>query len=292
MSLWLSRPHWDQRYYRGQCLTVGEAQRRLEKLGFYHPQSGQKGRLHELLHRAERGLPSYDQPTAGSLRTIAGASDKGYLKTAKKRELIHFLEEQDEKVGVEFERFMDLPPELRVQVYELYFKSLGPIYAASQPPITKVSRIVREESLPTFYEMSHFVIRVQDPLRSNRPVRPGPKDFFRFDPLTKRFFTSLNDTNLGRLLHVQLRTPNICPLSGACYQIRCDINLGRGTGEIQKDAPGTHYYELRDKTRTRGHIHKFERKIQGFLKVFATPGGRKLQRVDVDGLLAVGARWD
>ncbi|KAI5359876.1 hypothetical protein Slin15195_G117360 [Septoria linicola] len=58
-----------------------------------------------------------------------------------------------------FHRFLDLPPELRNRIYETYFAEFKtPLYAPSQPPITKVSRQLRAETLAMFYGSSTFRI--------------------------------------------------------------------------------------------------------------------------------------
>lgn len=53
--------------------------------------------------------------------------------------------------------FEDLPAELRVHIYEFHLQDLkADRIIPTQPPITKVSRLLREESLPLFYKICKF----------------------------------------------------------------------------------------------------------------------------------------
>lgn len=62
-----------------------------------------------------------------------------------------------------FDRFMDLPPELRERVYEFYMEdnALDEIRynIPKEAPITHVSRLIRCESLPFFYAVTRFPLR-------------------------------------------------------------------------------------------------------------------------------------
>jgi hypothetical protein len=71
---------------------------------------------------------------------------------------VEVLEAADEEA--EFSRVEDLPLELRVHIYTLYFRSLQKLEEPTPPLISKVSRLVREESLPVFYNTCTFVVKV------------------------------------------------------------------------------------------------------------------------------------
>lgn len=67
------------------------------------------------------------------------------------------LEKADDDVT--FGRFSELPPELRQIVFRHYFNSLTSwVPFMHQPPITLVSRSVRKDSLPLFFECCDFRI--------------------------------------------------------------------------------------------------------------------------------------
>ena len=53
-------------------------------------------------------------------------------------DLIATLKEADDTAT--FNRFADLPPELRSRIYKMYFEVLELALCPAQPPITKVSR--------------------------------------------------------------------------------------------------------------------------------------------------------
>lgn len=56
-----------------------------------------------------------------------------------------------------FDKLLDLPPELRNRIYQYHFASFyQPIYAAEQPPISKISRQLRKETLGLFYSSCTF----------------------------------------------------------------------------------------------------------------------------------------
>lgn len=123
----------------------------------YCTAGSKKERVIRLRHRADRGLPSYDRTNNKELRNIASRRwpNSSTLNETSRRELIEMMEQADEE-GQKFGRFLELPPELRVRIYELHFESFGTVYGPSDPPITKVSRVVRQESLALFYQQVRY----------------------------------------------------------------------------------------------------------------------------------------
>lgn len=60
-----------------------------------------------------------------------------------------------------FPRFLDLPPELRAMTCEKYMESSGTVPSThSQPALTRISRLVRQEALPIFYQHSTFAATI------------------------------------------------------------------------------------------------------------------------------------
>lgn len=84
------------------------------------------------------------------------------LSKANKKQLVQYLKDADERNDSAegsrmFSRFLELPHELRNEVYAYYFKALGVVpQRFSQPPLCRVSRELRVESLGLFYEHSTF----------------------------------------------------------------------------------------------------------------------------------------
>ncbi|KAK4552092.1 hypothetical protein LTR86_010628 [Recurvomyces mirabilis] len=72
-------------------------------------------------------------------------------------------------------RFLDLPAELRVRIYDLHCSSLGgdhsisgpAEYRAPLPSLLQVCRIVRMESIPVFWNQT--TVSIQDPCRVEAP---------------------------------------------------------------------------------------------------------------------------
>ena len=120
--------------------------------------SANKARLIEVMSRCQRGLMSYDGCQLKELSTFC--TNRGIELRSKpkpkKRQLIATLEAADDQKA--FHRFMDLPPELRVQIYTAYFSSLGTVEQPTHPPITRVAHLVRKESLPLFYVVTRFTV--------------------------------------------------------------------------------------------------------------------------------------
>ena len=122
------------------------------------PSSSNKAILAKAASRATRGLLRYENYKVAELRQFCNQRDLKHPNLSKpsKSQLIQTLEEPDEhKV---FRRLMDLPPELRLLIYTLYFKSLPDLEEPTQPPISRVCRLVRQESLPLFFSTCTFII--------------------------------------------------------------------------------------------------------------------------------------
>lgn len=107
-----------------------------------------------------------------------------------KAELILVLENADD--NPHFEGFSELPAELRVRIYEFHFESayergtfLGP---PGQAPITRVSRLLRKESLPVFYDVVRFPFSTYPLSSSGHSMsRHGMKDDKYKKKATRKF---------------------------------------------------------------------------------------------------------
>ena len=124
------------------------------------PASATVARLAEMMNRCERGFLSYDGCQPRELKTFCiqrSIQIPGAGKTTK-AQLVEVLEAADEQA--EFSRFQDLAPELRVNIYKLYFLSLPMLEEPTQPPISKVLRLIRQESLPVFFETTTFIVKI------------------------------------------------------------------------------------------------------------------------------------
>lgn len=98
-----------------------------------------------------------------------------------------------------FPKFLDLPTELRLEVYEHYFDDLGPIPPEehdNQPALTRASSLLRQEALPLFYSHSTFEAGVD--------IWPPLFEPTALDINTVSMLGRLSEEHLARIRHVKL----------------------------------------------------------------------------------------
>ena len=138
----------------------------LIKHGYHCPTRTETLRLVEMASRAERGLLPYGACTLRELQSFI--VQRGLLTPEVRKpgmwQLTTVLETADDEAV--FDRFVDLPPELRAHIYTLHFDSLPALEDPAQPPITRVSRSVRKESLPLFYKTCTF--KLEDDIKEGK----------------------------------------------------------------------------------------------------------------------------
>ena len=120
-----------------------------------------KTRVIELINRMQRGLMSYDACTTSELQMFIrdrGLSQPSAMMPRSKAKLMDILEKEDESPT--FTRLMDLPAELRVRIYSLYYKGFSRAITPREPPLAQVSRQVRTEALPLFYSTCIFKLLI------------------------------------------------------------------------------------------------------------------------------------
>lgn len=169
----------------------------------YYVNAARRERTIEVLHRFERGLLAYDRSSKSELRVFVrnrGLQDTIPATTLKPK-MLALLEAADN--AATFDRFLELPPELRLRVYELHFDSFGLVDIAEQPPIAMVSRIIRREALPLFYHISCFTFTIL----SGAYSPSGPM----LDSLSRSMVNRLTDWQLERIehLHVNFFGPRV-----------------------------------------------------------------------------------
>lgn len=114
------------------------------------------------LRRRERRLPNYDQCSDAEFCTFVRQRGLSIVSpVAEERRFesqewslrigaLEALEEADDKST--FRHFLDLPPELRKRVYELYDEEFPHLLTApSKPPLARTCHLMRQEVLPIFY---------------------------------------------------------------------------------------------------------------------------------------------
>ncbi|KAK4922741.1 hypothetical protein LTR49_009929 [Elasticomyces elasticus] len=120
-----------------------------------------------------------------------------------------------------FHRFLELPPELRTQIFEYYIApfTLGGLHAPTMPPATRICRQLRHDILPLFFTNCtfdiHFLqtygrtLRWDDPYSSNLYGPPRPAIQLAVNPLTAQFYHGSDPTMLRRIRHLQICVPSL-----------------------------------------------------------------------------------
>ena len=149
------------------------------------------------------------------------------------------LEQADE--GTTFHHFLDLPAELRSHVYAHYFSSLPRLEQPVQPPISRVSRLVRQESLPIFYSTCTFVLNMCEPrypetdilyCSSDDSSDDDSDDDMLFTKATKgEFFASIDDGYLEAIREICIEKV-MYPMSGLPNGMRGSIHIKPNEGRI------------------------------------------------------------
>jgi hypothetical protein len=148
----------------GRSVSTSMLLERLKSKNYNH-NSKQRARLQMLYIRCQRGLTSYEGFSARELKSFitqrALSIDLGKKPTVPG--LRKLLEKADDDAT--FDRFLDLPPEIRQQIFTHYFDSLNDSYNHSpkegQPPIALACRQTRQEALPLFYSRCRFAFDSQ-----------------------------------------------------------------------------------------------------------------------------------
>lgn len=151
----------DWKLMRREDCSREQLRTELKLKGHHISKSAAKSLSHEQLQdrlsRVDRGLMLYGRESEAELRDLCQKRNIPSTSTTTKPQLISALEKADEDRT--FLRFMDLPPELRTRIYDFYFEPLHRVrwdvapYTIPPPPITIVSKQLRLESHPLFYNL-------------------------------------------------------------------------------------------------------------------------------------------
>ncbi|KAF7186707.1 hypothetical protein HII31_11939 [Pseudocercospora fuligena] len=126
------------------------------------------------------------------------AHDRGLAVTnSSRREIAKFTSMlTDADSNSCFHHFMDLPPELRLVIYEHHFAAFaGRLTYPSQPPLARVSRGLRLEVLPVFYQQCRFTITYQS-------RNAGPP--FRATLETHAFLSTISYAHFGKICNIKI----------------------------------------------------------------------------------------
>ena len=95
-----------------------------------------------------------------------------------------------------FTRFRELPPELRVRVYEYYIDSITekPVHIPVDPPLTRVSCLLRTEALPIFYNTCTIQLTIEEGVIWSMDIQRSTHDFIR--TCTKEKFANMRKLSI------------------------------------------------------------------------------------------------
>ncbi|KAK5745184.1 hypothetical protein LTR17_001636 [Elasticomyces elasticus] len=234
-------------------LSGVEAREILDKRGFTHNKSLTKSRKAELRRLYQ---------TEGLVLP--------HVNTASKAVLVALLESYDPV----FPKFMDLPPELRVLVYEHYLADFEPVGMFVPPPITAVSQNIRNEALPVFFDNHRFLFDDENFDGFGSP---------RYGDFNWRVGREVPDATFSQIR--KLRIKGRLTVWDAVFE--CDIYMGGRTKQPRVED-----------CRVIGELAKYEvihqvavivgGRVQDVLDAMAArPEGKAFQRTDIDDLMAV-----
>ncbi|KAK5715716.1 hypothetical protein LTR17_016704 [Elasticomyces elasticus] len=246
-----------------QDLTRNEAQSILQNRGFAHIKSSTKPRFVALLLRSDRGLRSYEKCNKAELLELCQAQghSPSDIRNVSKADLVALLENHEPG----FPRFMELPPELRLHVYEQHLASFESVGLCVPPPITAVCQTVRTEALPLFFDTHRFLFD-EGSLWGVSAAGPDLPDS-AFSQMRKLHFKGLSVEE------------------GVLWQqyIVCDIDIGgKSTSPCIEDC-----YVLMDTTNGEFDeaLNGMRRRVMSVLEAMTLrPEGKVFQRKDVAAL--------
>ena len=252
--------YWKITNWNAEYAGKIEMKNQLQHLRYKVPSFATKSRLTEALTRQWRGLLSYDGCTLRELKRFCAqrAIRVSHDCRLTKARLAEALEAADGET--EFSRFMDLPPELRVLVYTLYFSSLPELEQPVEPTISKVSRTTRKESLPVFFKTCTFVVHRRRSYASNCWSTRRKGDFIQ----------SISETHIGLIRHlwIEFKPPGVKRYKA--------VRWSQGDMSFDWTESRTIDYDALDKPFQLGQdLAHYLKDIQGSSK------GRVLQRADI-----------
>lgn len=134
--------------------------RDLERKGFTFRADIRKIELVEMQKRLDCGLLYYEDKRITKAELNRFIENRQLLKpvTSSRKAMISVLMGADEVLR--FNKFDDLPPELRERIYQFYVSSLpSQLFNPTQPPIARACKLFREEVLPVFHSLTTFELR-------------------------------------------------------------------------------------------------------------------------------------
>ncbi|TKA70254.1 hypothetical protein B0A55_07762 [Friedmanniomyces simplex] len=230
--------YWKIDLYNG---TAKEMRAWLEDRHYQVGAFKEKDRLDQCILRSKLGRISYYKHTNAELRNLiairkidTSAPSMQHYRGNTKEKLLALLDYEDEHP--KFERFLQLPPELRNKVYAYHYADFRDrIYAPSQPPLSRICRQLRRESLPMFYATCEFELRLQRFSPSYRYSNPRPATFrLTVGDRMLLFLHSTDPKHLAAIRRLHISASWKCP--GKVWSLY-RVCIGHG-GEYTVEADG------------------------------------------------------
>lgn len=194
--------YWKLRDY-GE-LSVRDLRDTVRYPGFIVSHSLSKERPEQLVLRQDRGCLPCFRFTTKQLKDICIQRGIGLPATSKrnKAEFTHRIEEADDEST--FAYFADLPSELRVRIYTLHFGELPTLEQPAQPPITKTSKLLRQESLPLFYSTCTFILHAEKAAADEKYEYNDLSYTRKYGKIKGDFFVNTPETLLLKVRHLKV----------------------------------------------------------------------------------------
>ncbi|GIZ37463.1 hypothetical protein CKM354_000090800 [Cercospora kikuchii] len=188
--------------------------------------------------RAQNGRPDYRFYDSAELETICQA--RGLPHEESRSTNAKTLNQADKRQT--FDQFMELPPELRLKVYKYHFADIcertserEPIPGSCrgdeiggmllpEPPLTKACRMIRAESLPTWYDDTTFNVAIglqwdiPDPATGVQLV-----PHFQFNE-TERFLRTASREAMQRIRRLHI-VGKLDVSGGGEFRLACDYYI-------------------------------------------------------------------
>ena len=257
-----------------------EAKAILDERGFFYKRGVSRERLVALLNRSDRGLLSYERCPVSELRQFCVDRKLVKKQRAGKAELAAALEQADD--DPEFHCFSDLAPELRLIVYGHYLESIEQGTAPTQPPLARVSRMLREEALPVFYGEHRFLIL-------GGTANAHVVTLARLSKTAIAMITTMSEGHLRLIRRLRLRAD--IAMHRQYGGLECDIDVGGRRGSPRIESLGDNEGDWLARTDKGPRITK-EKLSEALDEMASRSEGKALQRIDLRSLNRALWPWD
>jgi hypothetical protein len=290
------RPNKHQEYWKLDTIhdrKIKNVKNIFKKKNFYFPSAAKANKISSLYSRYQLGRPSYAGYDLGDL--VGFCQGRGLQqpmqhrsKKELKADLVTVLEKAD--INMTFNRFTDLPAEIRVRIYSIHFDSFPVLKAPVQPPISQVSHLIRKESLPVFYQECVFFMDVEKLGVSKRNKYNFPRT-----PITKKqkkeFFHNIPEEHLGMIRLVGIRAYaqlDVIPLEHKVYGFwRLDLHPNSPMGAMFISSESSRKTDGGFEVPINAVIDTTT-KLEDFVKgMKARAEGKKLTRADMGSIMKI-----